>query len=65
MIEPITKQELIEYHKQWVKQNGIDSLINQYAEHQLHMMAICKEYRQTIKELENDYNKRLGYSSPM
>lgn len=56
MIEPITKQELIEYHKQWVKQNGIDSLINQYAEHQLHMMIICKEYRQTIKELENDYN---------
>ena len=54
MIEPITKQELIEYHKQWVKQNGIDSLINQYAEHQLHMMIICKEYHKLLKNYKNE-----------
>lgn len=54
MIEPITKQELIDFHKQWVKLNGIDSLIEQYADYELYMMNTCKEYRQTIKELQNE-----------
>ena len=57
MIEPITKQELIEYHKQWVKQNGITSLIEQYADYELYMMEVCKNYRQTIKTLQNDTNQ--------
>jgi hypothetical protein len=53
---PITKDELISFNKQWVKQNGVDSLIEQYAEYQLYMMNVCKNYRQTIKELKNDTN---------
>jgi hypothetical protein len=61
--EPVTKDELISFNKQWVKQNGVDSLIEQYAEYQLYMMQTFKNYQQIIKELKNDDNQRLGNSN--
>ena len=52
--EPVTKDELISFNKQWVKQNGVDSLIEQYAEYQLYMMQTFKNYQQIIKELKDE-----------
>jgi hypothetical protein len=53
-VEPMTLEERIQIHRDWVKELGIESLIKQYAEYQVFMSKRCKELRARIEELEQN-----------
>ena len=54
MITPVSREQLIKWAKEWVKLNGIDSLIEQYVDYQLFMMKKFKEGKPVIKEVQNE-----------
>jgi hypothetical protein len=46
---PITVEERMDWHRQWHKEFGLESLIKHCAGLEQHLSDKCKEYRAAIK----------------
>ena len=56
-VKPITVEERMEWHRDWHKDLGLESLIEHCAKLEQYLSDRCKEYRKTIKELEEKINE--------
>ena len=52
-VKTITIEERMAWHRDWHKDLGLESLIKHCAGLEQHLSDKCKEYRKTIKALEN------------